>query len=67
MSDHITLLGAEQVQSAGSRMASAADDMRIAANTFGDHIDRMVRALDEHAVRIEAAVQRHAELIEGAA
>jgi hypothetical protein len=53
MSDYVTLMGAEQVQSAGNRMASAADDMQRAASSISDSVDRLVRALDDHAMRIE--------------
>ena len=61
MSDYITLLGAEQVQSASTRMGTAADDMRAAANTFGDHVDRLIRAMEEHACRIENAARDEQE------
>jgi hypothetical protein len=32
-----------------------------------EQVDRLVHALDDHATRIEAAVTRHAEVIEGQA
>ncbi|NID15019.1 hypothetical protein [Luteibacter yeojuensis] len=55
MADYVTLLGAEQVQAAGHHMARAADDMRNAAYSISESVDRLTRALDEHASRIEAA------------
>lgn len=41
MPDYITLMGSEQVQSAARQIASAADEMKRAANQF----DESVRAL----------------------
>lgn len=57
MSDYMTLLGAEQVQSAANCMVSAADDMQRTASSISESVDRMVRALDEHAIRIEDAMR----------
>ena len=58
MADYVTLMGAEQVQSAGIRMLSAAEDMRRAAASidaaFTRHqyfldnwLQRFVTTLDE--------------------
>lgn len=58
MADYVTLLGAEQVQSAASRMQNAADDMRAVATSFDNSVDRLVRVLDDHAARIEAAMEK---------
>lgn len=57
MADYIILLGAEQVQSAGSRIAQAADEMQRAANLISESADRLIRALDDHAMRVEAAAR----------
>jgi hypothetical protein len=54
--DSIYLHGSEQVQSAASRMASAADDMQRAANIISEAATRIEYALREHAERIEAAM-----------
>jgi hypothetical protein len=57
MSDYVTLLGAEQVASAGQYMRGAANDMERAANTISASVDRLIRALEEHATRVEAAAR----------
>lgn len=57
MADYMTLIGAEDVQRAGGRMASAAEDMQRAANIISESVDRLIRALDDHAIRIEAAAR----------
>lgn len=54
MSEYVTLLGAEQVQSAGSAMRSAADEMQRAASTIDQAVDRLCRAFDEAAQRAHA-------------
>lgn len=54
MADYITLLGAEQVQRAASQMDGAASEMTRAANTFDCAVDRLIRAMQEHADRMEA-------------
>ncbi len=55
MKDYITLLGAEQVQSAASSMNGAADRMQRAADTMRDAADRTQLAAD----LIAAALDRH--------
>ncbi len=57
MSDYITLLGAEQVASAGQYMRGAANDMERAASSISDSVDRLIRAMSEHADRIETAAR----------
>ena len=57
MSEYITLLGAEQVQSAGSSIARAADDIQRAASSISESIGRLIRAMEEHATRVEAAAR----------
>lgn len=63
MSGYVTLLGAEQVQAAANRMASAADDMQRAASSISESVERLVRALDDHAIRIEAAAASEATTV----
>lgn len=55
--DHVLLIGADDVRSAGNTISSAADTMRQAASTFDGAVDRLVRALDDHATRIEQAME----------
>jgi uncharacterized protein YukE len=55
MGDYVTLIGAEEVGRAGQNMRQAADEMQRAANQINDTVERFIRALDEHAARIEAA------------
>ena len=55
MSNYTTLLGAEDVARAGHNMQAAADQMQRAANQFDESITRLIRAMEEHATRIEAA------------
>lgn len=57
MANYVTLLGAEQVQSAGRAIDTAAETMVRAAASFSDSVDRLARALDEHATRVEAAAR----------
>lgn len=54
--EYMTLMGAEQVQSAGVMIRNAAESMGSAANTFSEAVDRMGRILGEHADRIEQAM-----------
>lgn len=54
MPEYMHLVGAEQIQSAASRMASAADEMQRAASTIDN-------ALDRHAQRFEEAQMRRDE------
>lgn len=55
--EYMTLLGAEQVERAASGMARAAEEMQRAAWAFDNAIERLRTILDEHASRVEAAVQ----------
>jgi len=60
--DFIHLTGAEEVQRAGHNMASAAESITQAAARSEEMIrlslDRLERALDDHARRIEVAAER---------
>jgi hypothetical protein len=55
--EYMTLMGAEQVQSAACTMRNAADQFSSSVGSFGDQIDRLIRAMDEHAYRIEEAMK----------
>ena len=55
--NHITLLGYEQVERAGSAMRQAADEMQRAASTFEAAAERLTRAMEDHACRIEEAMK----------
>jgi hypothetical protein len=54
MSNHITLIGAETVQSAGFAMSRAAEQMQRAANTIEESLQRHERFLDDWLLRLEA-------------
>lgn len=56
MTEYVTLMGAEQVQSAGNRMAAAADEMRRAASYIDDTMVRHQRFLDDWLSRFEEAM-----------
>lgn len=53
MSQYMTLLGSEDVSRAGSAMRSAAEEMNRAAGYMDSVADRLIRALDDHATRLE--------------
>lgn len=53
MAEYMVLMGAEQVQSAASRMSSAADEMRSAASTIDNAAREMRVALDAHVSAME--------------
>lgn len=57
MSNYVTLIGAEDISRAGHNMRDAAERMERAASSFGEYAERLMRALDEHATRIEATQQ----------
>lgn len=56
MADYVTLLGAENVQRAGHEISSAAERIAWAASSITESNDRLMRALDAHATRIEQAI-----------
>jgi hypothetical protein len=58
MSEYITLLGAEQVQSAARSMSSAASTMQSAASTIDSAVDKLILAMQEHADRIQRSMSR---------
>ena len=55
MSDYITLLGAEDVSRAASRMESAAEQMQRAASAFDHTAERLIRAFES----LERAIIEH--------
>lgn len=59
--DYITLLGAEQVQSAGCAMREAASQFSSTMYGFDNTVDRLIRALDEHAQRVDKPTHQDLE------
>lgn len=57
MADYITLVGADQVQSAAGTMRGAAEEMRRAASQIDDALSRHQRFLDDWIMRFESAVE----------
>lgn len=55
MSDYVTLMGSEDVSRAGHNMVHAAEAMQRAVSQFESVAERLMRALDDHATRIENA------------
>jgi hypothetical protein len=58
MADYVTLMGADDVRSAGSAMRSAAEDMRSVASSIDSTFERHQRFLDDWLQRFEAAIER---------
>lgn len=58
MSNYITLMGAEDVSRAGSRMASAAEQMSRAAGSIDDALQRHQQFLDDWLMRFEAVMEK---------
>ena len=54
MADYVTLLGAEQVSSAGSQMSRAADRMQSAASSIDQSLFQHQRFMDDWLQRFEA-------------
>lgn len=55
---YVTLLGAEQVQSAASTMSHAAGEMKRAADQIDDALRRHSQFLEDWITRFEATVTR---------
>ena len=53
MAEYITLLGAEDVRSAGSSMKSAAETMRQAAGSMEDSLQRHRQFMEDWINRLE--------------
>jgi HPt (histidine-containing phosphotransfer) domain-containing protein len=58
MDGYVTLLGAETVERAAHSIHSSAETMRCAATTIYDAANRLQQVLDDHATRIERAVEQ---------
>lgn len=58
MSNYTTLLGAEQVADAARSISAAAAEMQRAATHLEYTTERLVRAFDVHASRIEEAMNK---------
>ena len=56
MSEYMTLLGAEDVQKAGSAMRSAAESMQSAAGSFEDSLFHHRQFMDDWLIRLEEAI-----------
>jgi hypothetical protein len=66
MSDrYVTLIGAEQVQSAANRMSDAAEQMSRAAMSIDATVERHQRFLDDWLQRFEAALASASEKVPG--
>lgn len=59
--DHITLIGADDVRSAGIRMVDAAQDMKHAAGAMEDSFARQRQFMDEWLLRLEQMIHELAE------
>lgn len=57
MNDSVRLIGVEEVQRAALTIDAAAESMQRTMMGFSHDVDRLVRALDEHAARIEHALE----------
>ena len=57
MSEYVTLLGAEQVQSAANSMRNAAEEMHRAANTIDAALQQHRMFMEEWISRFERALQ----------
>jgi hypothetical protein len=58
MAEYITLLGSEQVQSAGRNMLSAASDMQRAASTIDESLAQHQSFLDDWLLRLQAIMEK---------
>lgn len=58
MAEYVTLLGAEDVAHAARNMQGAADGMQRASNQFYETTERLIRALEEHNMRMERALEK---------
>jgi hypothetical protein len=52
VSNYVSLLGAEDVALAGRNISGAADQMERAASSMDSFAERLIRALDDHAMRV---------------
>ena len=59
MADYITLLGAEQVQSAASSMSSSASEMRSAAGTISEAMYTQRQFMDDWLTRLAQVLEEN--------
>lgn len=52
------LIGSEAVERAGCNISSAAEQISRAASTFECTAERLIRSLDDHAMRVSGAVDQ---------
>lgn len=64
MSDYVTLLGTERVESAARTMSAAADRMAQAASSIYESNVRLQQILEEHTLRFERAIETLVECLE---
>lgn len=57
MADYVTLMGAEQVQSAARTISAAADTMRSAASEMDSALDRHHRFMDDWLQRFQGVLE----------
>ena len=57
MSDYVTLIGSEDVRSAGRQIAGAAESMRQAVGSLDDTLYRHRQWMDDWLMRFEAALR----------
>lgn len=58
MSDYVTLLGAEQVQSAGNSMRTAADEMKRAASEMSYAFENHQRFLSQWLIDLQITMEK---------
>lgn len=56
MAEYMTLIGSDDVRSAGRNMQDAAERIERAMSQFNTDVGRLSSILDEHAMRIEHAI-----------
>lgn len=59
MADYMTLMGAEQVASAGRTISGAADSMRSSASTMLDAAEQIRRTLDDFMIQFRESLDQH--------
>jgi hypothetical protein len=57
VSEYVTLMGAEDVRRAGNEMSAAAEQIQRAASTMDSAIERLIRHLEDHAMRVCDALE----------
>jgi hypothetical protein len=59
MERYVTLMGAKQVQSAGSAMRSAADEMSRAASSISNSLEMHQRWMDDWLMRLQDVMEKN--------